>query len=89
MSTTDEAAKSWYSKIESYDFETNALKPDTDNEALKFTQLIWKSSTTVGFGIKDSVVVAWFCPEGNQPDDPEVFKSNVCPKGGCVDEVGS
>jgi len=46
--------------------------------------LIWKSSTTVGFGIKGKFVVAWICEvEGSLPDDtPETYGENV--KENCI-----
>jgi hypothetical protein len=38
--------------------------------------MLWKGSTTVGFGLKGKYVIAWYCPKGNTGDF-KVFKKNV------------
>lgn len=38
------------------------------DKAEKFTNMIWKASTEVGFGIKGRFVIAWYCEDaGNEP----------------------
>jgi hypothetical protein len=46
--------------------------------------MVWKGSAgkKVGFGVKGTTAVAWYCPKGNDPDDPSAFEDNVC-KAGC------
>jgi uncharacterized protein YkwD len=45
--------------------------------------MVWKgaSGKKVGFGINNNVVVAWYCPTGNDPDTSQEFKDNVCDAG--------
>ena len=53
------------------------------NEDTKyFTQMIWKTSKTVGFGISGKYVVGWFCGD-KAGNDRYSYEGNVCPVGGC------
>jgi len=75
MTDPDTAVGSWYAGSQYYDFEKGTVKYPADatkkekESALRdqenFTQLLWKSTTKVGFGIKGNDVVAWYCSKGN------------------------
>lgn len=94
----DYATEGWYKNSESYDYVTSKPKlvKGKEDEATKiksdtYTQLIWKTSTKVGFGIKGKFVVAWYCDKkGNVRDgkakdskDVDTFTDNVCKVDGC------
>lgn len=58
------AVQEWYKGLSEYDFKTSDMKKGGDAAKMaKFTQLIWKATSTVGFGVKGKYVVAWFCPK--------------------------
>ncbi|XP_002164046.1 uncharacterized protein LOC100200105 isoform X1 [Hydra vulgaris] len=71
------ASNSWYSEIKSYSYNNPTFSSRTGH----FTQLVWKSSTKVGFGISfkgsSVIVVAQYSPAGNVLSQ---FKQNVMPK---------
>lgn len=59
---------------------------------MQFTQMVWKGQPgkLVGFGVKDSIVYAWYCDAGNTPDTTAAFKDNVFPAGSpqhCIDDT--
>ena len=72
--------ESWYSEITKYDFN----KPGYSHETSNYTQLVWKSSTNVGFGlnffkvndINYYTINAIYSPSGNIL---ELFPDNVIP----------
>lgn len=68
----------WYAKGTNYIWTTNIYQPT----ARDFTNLIWRSSTKVGFGIVGKKVVALYCEtKGNVKGR---FNCNVCKKNiGC------
>lgn len=72
------ASQDWYDEIKNYDFN----KPEFGMNTGHFTQLVWKSSINVGFGIgftddgKSYYVVANYSPPGNVIGD---FPNNVFP----------
>ena len=74
-----EATKSWYNEITKYDFN----KPGFSMETGHFTQVVWKNSKEVGFGVaktknkKKCIVVANYFPAGNYLNQ---FKENVLRK---------
>lgn len=84
----DYATNGWYANKASYDYVTT--KPIDDKAPTKikadtYTQLLWKTSTKVGFGIKDKFVVAWYCDKkGNDPRDAKTFSAHVCKVDGCA-----
>ena len=82
------ATSAWYQTTNYFDWQRHKPSEEYDeSKALKahhFTQLIWKSSTSIGFGTKDSIVVAWYCPAGNDKKSQLSLQTNVCPVGGCV-----
>ncbi len=71
--TGEEITNSWYSEIEYHNFNF-----DSQPKSIHFTQLIWKSSIEVGFGIanKDNCywIVANYFPSGNYVNR---YKDNV------------
>ncbi|CAF2035154.1 unnamed protein product [Rotaria magnacalcarata] len=73
-----DATQSWYDEIKSYDFNN----PDFSMETGHFTQLVWKSSCSLGVGVgfsddgKTVVVVAQYGPAGNMMG---AFEENVPP----------
>ena len=73
------AAKSWYAEQKNYDFNN----PHLTNENLHFTQMIWKATRDVGFGVAMSKTgnfyfVAKYDPPGNQ-DSYVAFRKNALP----------
>jgi hypothetical protein len=66
------AMKSWVENKKFYDFTSGKSTPKEDGEDKKksdlFTQVVWKASTEVGFGIAGKYVVAWYCEAGNVKD---------------------
>jgi len=63
----DLASDEWYSYEDNYDYKTGAPKKDMDKEKSKaFTNMMWKGTKNVGFGIKGKFVVAWYCPAGHK-----------------------
>lgn len=69
-------AELWYKEVSLHDF-----KKDYQKNSGHFSQLVWKSSTHVGFGVavtKTSIVcVGMYYPAGNVLGK---FKANVLPK---------
>jgi uncharacterized protein YkwD len=84
---TDYVSKQWYKMNDNYDFDKHTFKDGKkETHWYEFTQMVWKRSSEVGFGIKGKYVVAQYCAEGNYPDSPATFGMNVCntqAKGGC------
>ncbi|XP_068722617.1 uncharacterized protein [Montipora capricornis] len=81
---TERAVVAWYNEVcqPGYDFNTESIQPGTNH----FTQVVWKESTTLGFGkaeatsdsqLKCAYFVARYKPAGNMIGD---FLKNV-PKG--------
>ncbi|ODM95991.1 Protein PRY1 [Orchesella cincta] len=70
-------ADTWYNESLLYDFNN----PGYNAIYLNFTQLIWKTSTSVGFGMhtvnNHTAVIAKFYPAGNIRGK---FRQNVIPK---------
>lgn len=90
MATSTDAVDAWNKGQANYNFIKG--EPMDKNDVAKkklsdeFTRMVWKSSTTVGFGIKGKFVVAWICKKkGNDPYTTKDFLANVkknCIKGG-------
>jgi hypothetical protein len=68
------AIDNWYTESKWYDYTTG--KSLTDNTVDNFTQLLWKGSNEIGFGLAGSTtkdkngnywlfIVAYFTPPGN------------------------
>lgn len=58
------ATKTWYdtgSVTTAYDYAAGAPMAGKKAAADPFMRMIWKKTTLVGFGMKDKVVVAWYC----------------------------
>ena len=75
--TGDSATKSWYDEISQYNYNDPGFKSGTGH----FTQVVWKSTTSVGFGVSQSssgwyYVVANYFPAGNYLNQ---FEQNVLP----------
>lgn len=74
-----EAVKMWYDEVQNYNFKRPGFTSGTGH----FSQVVWKSSKTVGVGVATSkssgmtVVVANFDPPGNFMGQ---FEENVLPK---------
>lgn len=72
------ATQLWYSMVSKFDHEG-----ENSYEAASFSQLIWKSTTEVGFGIAEDdgkfYFVAEYFPSGNIPGEYEenVFQLNI------------
>lgn len=75
--TSAAASISWYSGVSEYDYSTGAVKSGKDKaKSDLFTQLLWKDSHTVGFGISGKYVIAWYCDKGNT-GTVDNYKKNV------------
>ncbi|XP_063065990.1 GLI pathogenesis-related 2 [Engraulis encrasicolus] len=75
-----DVAKSWYDESSKYKFSSPGFQKGTGN----FTQMVWKSSETVGIGLATDgsgmfIGVAFFEPAGNV-SNPGYFKDNVSSK---------
>jgi glioma pathogenesis-related protein 2 len=73
----NEASKQWYEEIEHYDYN----KPEFNVKSGNFTQLIWKNTKEVGFGVAVAsnghfYAVAYYYPPGNVLTE---FRNNVLP----------
>ena len=68
------AVDAWASQAAAYNFSAGRFTITTGH----FTQLVWKSTTSIGFGWSDnggySFAVMWFYPPGNVLDQ---FAENV------------
>jgi len=79
------ADKAWYDEIKDWDFQNSSKKFGTSGKTGHFTQMIWKGTTKVGFGIarvpsngnnKMTFVVAKYQEPGNMLGG---YKQNVMP----------
>jgi hypothetical protein len=72
------ATDDWYNGWNDYNFEEYKPKNAFDTyESDQFTQLVWKRTQSVGFGIRGNTVVAWYCDAGNTPRTESAFMQNV------------
>jgi len=78
-----EADKSWYGEIKDYNYKTAFSK--NENDVGYFTQMVWKETTSVGYGVavssspryagnKMAIVVARYQPQGNNYDIGKRFQ---------------
>jgi len=62
---SEEICDKWYNEGQNYNYEKNKFQKGTGH----FTQIVWKNTEKVGFGIKNDkskmVVVAYYYPAGN------------------------
>jgi hypothetical protein len=62
---TNEASKSWYAGQSEYDSGTGKQVAGGASTGLPkmlfFTQMVWKNTSKVGFGVKGDTVIAWYC----------------------------
>lgn len=72
MGNPTSATDWWYDEIKLYDYNKPIFATDTQ----QFTQLIWKSTTKVAFGIAGAFVVGRYYPAGNIQGQ---FEENVLP----------
>ncbi|KAM4697179.1 uncharacterized protein WCC33_015880 [Rhinophrynus dorsalis] len=80
LPTGKEVAESWYKESTKYSFSSPGFQSGSGN----FTQMIWKSSSQVGFGLStDSkgmyIAVGFYDPAGNIANEG-YFEKNVLPK---------
>lgn len=64
---SDVATNKWYEGESSYSYdngEPKDAKAETKKKSLQFTNMLWKSSKKVGFGIKGKFVLAYYCTVG-------------------------
>jgi hypothetical protein len=77
----NDASYDWYLGKKYYETEKGKVKDDATKDykelALKFTQMVWKGTKRVGFGVKDRWVIAWYCEDKGAVGDAEAFKKNV------------
>uniref|UniRef100_A0AC35U2S3 SCP domain-containing protein n=1 Tax=Rhabditophanes sp. KR3021 TaxID=114890 RepID=A0AC35U2S3_9BILA len=77
ISIADTAVKMWYDEVKDYDFKKATYSPSSGH----FTQLVWKNSKQVGFGVAfadgAAIIVCNYSPPGNFMGQ---FKENVFPK---------
>ena len=78
---SNEASLDWYSGQAEYDPTTGKQKATGDKtlwpKMMKFTQMVWKNTSKVGFGVKNDQVVAWYCEAKGNVGTAEDFKANV------------
>lgn len=81
---TDKATLEWYKGESTYDYVNGEPKDAKDKaKSMKATNLLWKSSTLVGFGIKGKFVLAYYCAPAAYKDTKKDYKMNVCKKDEC------
>jgi len=75
--TPEMSSQNWYDEITDYDFNKSEFSSDTGH----FTQLIWKSSKEVGFGLAQSKRGNWYSVANYYPPGNYLgkFKDNVFP----------
>uniref|UniRef100_A0A3B1J027 SCP domain-containing protein n=1 Tax=Astyanax mexicanus TaxID=7994 RepID=A0A3B1J027_ASTMX len=82
--TGREAVDSWYNEIKDYNFSRPGFSSGTGH----FTQVVWKDTKEVGYGVatdgKTVFVVGQYLPPGNFTN-PGAFEKNVLPAGTPVD----
>jgi hypothetical protein len=69
------AVRSWYSEVLDFNFHLNSFQP----KAGHFSQLVWKDSEYLGFGLAKSAqgnfyAVAFYYPAGNYENE---YANNV------------
>jgi hypothetical protein len=72
-----DATDSWYEEVKLYNFANPVYSPSIGH----FTQVVWKSSKKIGFGValdkrNCAYVVANYFPQGNYYGE---FRKNVTP----------
>nr|DBA21336.1 TPA: hypothetical protein GDO54_017993 [Pyxicephalus adspersus] len=77
----NEPVDSWYKEIENYNFSRPGFSSNTGH----FTQVVWKDSKEVGYGVATDgkrlyFVIAQYSPAGNITN-PGYFEKNVLPAG--------
>ncbi|KAM9324102.1 uncharacterized protein PAF06_000100 [Gastrophryne carolinensis] len=80
LPTGKEVGESWYNEIAKYNFSTPGFQSGSGN----FTQMIWKASSQVGFGLSTDnkgmyIAVGFYDPAGNIANKG-YFDDNVLPK---------
>uniref|UniRef100_F7C095 GLI pathogenesis-related 2 n=1 Tax=Xenopus tropicalis TaxID=8364 RepID=F7C095_XENTR len=80
LPTGKEVAESWYNENAKYSFATPGFQSGSGN----FTQMIWKSSSQVGFGLSTDnkgmyIAVGFYDPAGNIANKG-YFEDNVLPR---------
>jgi hypothetical protein len=74
LASTNAASKAWYAGEAEYDIEKGSAKSPNDKDksaaALRFTQMVWRGTSTVGFGVKDKWVIAWYCNSAGNNGGP-------------------
>lgn len=70
--------ETWYKEIKDYDFDAATFSMSTGH----FTQVVWKSSSTIGVGIAKSKAGGTYCVTNYDPPGNMIrkFKENVSPK---------
>jgi hypothetical protein len=81
LATTNAASEGWYKGETEYSYEKGTAKDATDVEksaaARDFAQMVWKSTTKVGFGVKGKWVIAWYCDSAASTGSPPESVANV------------
>jgi hypothetical protein len=75
------ASTFWYDGMNHYDFvagtATTGKTVAQAAQSANFAQMVWKSSSKVGFGVFDKYVVAWYCETAGEPKNAAKSKLNV------------
>jgi hypothetical protein len=90
LATSNAASERWYKGESDYSYEKGTAKEATDvaksAAARDFAQMVWKSTTKVGFGVKGKWVIAWYCEAAASTGSPTESVANVGEK--CIDSDG-
>ncbi|KAI9318708.1 CAP domain-containing protein [Dichotomocladium elegans] len=75
------AIAGWYNEVDAYDYNHPGFSSSTGH----FTQVVWKSTTKIGCGVKKCpngpIYVCSYAPPGNVVTaDGSLFKANVLPQ---------
>jgi len=81
LKETNVATTAWYAGQQWYDYDKGTAR-DPGNAARvqlsnAFANVVWASTTKVGFGVRGRWVVAWYCETKATPADTTANESNI------------
>jgi len=77
---TNLASETWYKGNLDYNPDTGLVRSETasnQDKMLKFTQMVWRNTSKVAFGVKGDIVIAWYCDAKGNVGGAEDYKVNI------------
>lgn len=74
------ASETWYAGNTDYDPATGLVRSETasnQDKMLKFTQMVWRNTSKVAFGVQGDIVIGWYCDAKGNVGGAEDYKVNV------------